>query len=172
MLCPQRFQRPGAGPVCRSFTLCSTRPEKEPGFGFLGCLFGLLLKHLPFLLNNSERTKKIKNKKSQGWKHFVSYKKIILQPALWSKVFFLWSRDGLDPISSWPVSENRACGFPASQHTECYFLNKWLVMSSVCTSGRGGLFGCRRMCTCTSGLCGAERTWEWFSTCCTYQRSF
>lgn len=118
---PHDFERPGACPACLSLTLRSTIPAKEPGVGFLRCLLGLLLKHLPFLLSNSEKTFK-KKKKSQGWKHFVSYKKNILQPALWSKVFFLWSRDGLDPISSWPVSENLAHGFPSSQHTvRCVF---------------------------------------------------
>lgn len=65
---------------------------------------------------------KKKKKKAQGWKHFASYKKNSLQPALWSKVFFLWSRNGLDPISSWPVSQNLAYGFPSSQHTvHCVF---------------------------------------------------
>lgn len=155
---PHDFERPGACPVCLSLTLCSTLPAKEPGFGFLRCLLGLLLKHLPFLLSNSEGTLK-KKKKSQGWKHFVSYKKDILQPALWLKVFFLWSRDGLDPISSWPVSENLAHGFPSSQHpVRCVFLNECLVMLSVCTSGWIRLSGCIRMCTCTSGLSMAERT--------------
>jgi hypothetical protein len=106
-------------------------PAKEPGFGFLRCLLGLLLKHLPFLFNNNEKTKKKKKKERkkrkeknpQGWKHFVSYKKNILQPVVWLKVFFLWSRDGLDPISSWLVTENLACGFPSSQHTACSLLN-------------------------------------------------
>jgi hypothetical protein len=37
-------------------------PAKEPGFGFLRCLLGLLLKHLPFLFNNNEKTKKKKKK--------------------------------------------------------------------------------------------------------------
>lgn len=61
---PPTLPKARAGPVHRSFTLRSTLPEKEPGFGFLRCLFGLLLKHLPFLLNNSERTKKKKNPKA------------------------------------------------------------------------------------------------------------
>lgn len=92
---------------------------------------------------------KIKKRKSQGWKHFVSYKKNILRPALWLKVFFLWSRDGLDPISSWPGSENLACGFPSSQHIACCFLNECLMMLNAFTSGRIGLFGCiRNVCMC------------------------
>ena len=59
---PHDFERPGACPACLSLTLRSTIPAKEPGVGFLRCLLGLLLKHLPFLLSNSEKTfKKKKN---------------------------------------------------------------------------------------------------------------
>lgn len=70
---PHDFERPGACPVCLSLTLCSTLPAKEPGFGFLRCLLGLLLKHLPFLLNNSERT--LKKKKIPGLETFCFLQK-------------------------------------------------------------------------------------------------
>lgn len=64
--CPHDFERPGACPVCLSLTLCSILPAKKPGFGFLRCLLGLLLKHLPFLLSNSERTLKKKKNPRAG----------------------------------------------------------------------------------------------------------
>lgn len=161
----------GPHPVKCSLTGLSLSPVEEPGFGFLRCLLGLLLKHFPFLLNSNERTKK--KKKTQGWKHFVSYKKNIFCSQLcgW-KHFFLWSRDGLDPISPWPVTENSACGIPASLYIAHCFLKECLMVLAMYMDGQSGLFGCLRAYTWASGSFRAEGTWERFSTCWTYQHSF
>lgn len=148
----------------------SLSPAEKPVFGFLRCLLGLLLKHFPFLLNSNERTKKKKKVPRLETFCFLQKEYFFSQLCGW-KHFFLWSRDGLDPISPWPVTENSACGFPASLYIAHCFLKECLMVLAMCTSGRSGLFGCLRAYTWASGCFRAEGTWEWFSTCWTYQHS-
>lgn len=84
---PHDFERPGACPACLSLTLRSTIPAKEPGFGFLRCLLGLLLKHLPFLLSNSEKTFKKKKKNPRAGNILFPTKRIFCSQLCGRKYF-------------------------------------------------------------------------------------